>query len=140
MIDIETRVIDQIYKSISAEYPKAVVENRYIESASEFPFIAVYEQNNSNAIRYEEFSDGELYNNLVYEVQIFTNDKLKKQTAKAIAQIVDEQMRTMGFSRSFMNPIPNIDRTIYRIAMRYTAIVQNPTLAQTDNTIYLYHT
>lgn len=140
MIDIETRVIDQIYNSISAEYPNAVVENRYTESTSVFPFIAVYEQNNSNATRYEEFSDGELYNNLVYEVQIFTNDKLKKKTAKAIAQIVDEQMRTMGFSRSFMNPIPNIDRTIYRIAMRYTAIVQNPTLAQTDNTIYLYHT
>ena len=42
----------------------------------------------------------------------------------AIASIVDEELLKLGFSRTMLNPIPNMeDATIYRMKGRYTAIV-----------------
>lgn len=139
MIDIESKVIDTIQKAVFAFNPKAVVEDRYTASAASYPFVTVYEQNSSAPTRYEEYSDNELYTALNYEVQIYTNDRYKKATARQLAFLIDGKMREMGFNRTFMNPIPNVDRTIYRIAMRYTAIAEHPTYGETNNTIYLYH-
>lgn len=140
MTDIEYGVIDTITRAMETEYPKALVEDRYNESPSRFPFVAVYEISNAQMPQMVDNINDELYVNVTYEVQVFTNDKLKKQTAKAIADFVDGQMRGMGFQRTFYNPIPNVDRTIYRLVLRYSAIVRQgiPT-GQSETTYLLYH-
>ena len=139
MIDIETQVIDKVVRAVQAEYPKAVVEDRFTAVPSAFPYVAVYEMNNTVPQRYVDNTGNELYNEVTYEAQIFTNDRVKKSTANAIAQIVDETIRNLGFLRTFKNPIPNVDTTIYRIALRYTAVVENPTHGETNNATLIYH-
>lgn len=138
MISIETQVIDKVIRAVQAEYPKAVVEDRFTAVPSAFPYVAVYEMNNVEPQRYIDNTGNELYNEVTYEAQVFTNDRVKKSTANAIAQIVDETMRELGFLRTFKNPIPNVDTTIYRIALRYTAVVENPTYGETTSTL-VYH-
>lgn len=138
MISIETQVIDKVIRAVQAEYPKAVVEDRFTAVPSAFPYVAVYELNSAVPQRYVDNTGKELYNEVTYEAQIFTNDRVKKSTANAIAQIVDETMRNLGFLRTFKNPIPNVDTTIYRIALRYTAVVENPTHGETTSTL-IYH-
>lgn len=138
MISIETQVIDKVIRAVQAEYPKAVVEDRFTAVPSAFPYVAVYELNSAVPQRYVDNTGKELYNEVTYEAQIFTNDRVKKSTANAIAQIVDETMRGLGFLRTFKNPIPNVDTTIYRIALRYTAVVENPTYGETTSTL-IYH-
>lgn len=139
MISIETQVIDKVIRAVKAEYPKAVVEDRFTAVPSAFPYVAVYEMNNTVPQRYVDNTGNELYNEVTYEAQIFTNDRVKKSTANAIAQIVDRTMRNLGFLRTFKNPIPNVDTTIYRIALRYTAVVENPTHGETNNATLIYH-
>lgn len=139
MISIETQVIDKVIRAVQAEYPKAVVEDRFTAVPSAFPYVSVYELNSAVPQRYVDNTGKELYNEVTYEAQIFTNDRVKKSTANAIAQIVDETMRGLGFLRTFKNPIPNVDTTIYRIALRYTAVVENPTYGETNNATLIYH-
>lgn len=139
MIDIENQVIDEVYRAVKAEYPNAVVENTFTAVPSGFPYVAVYETSNTQPQAYQDNTKQELYAEVTYEAQVFANDAAKKSTAKAIAQIVDSTMQRIGFMRTFMNPVPNIDRTIYRIALRYRGVVQDPTLGGTTNVTYIYH-
>ena len=63
----------------------------------------------------------------------------KKAEARNIANIVDAAMQGMKFTRTFMNPLPNLDRTIYRITLRWEAIAGEPiTTDGTDTTIQMY--
>lgn len=139
MINIESKVTDTVIRAMRSEYPKAIVEDRYNGSPAGFPFVAIYEMSNTIPHQYVDNCENELYANIAYEVQIFTNDKLKKATAKAIADFIDGIMRGMGFNRTFYNSIPNIDRTIYRIAIRYQAIVRKGIETGENETTYLLY-
>lgn len=138
MISIERQVIDKVVRAVEAEYPKAIVEDRFTAKPAAFPYVAVYELNSVQPQHYVDNTGNELYTEVTYEAQVFANDRFKKSTANTIAQIVDETMRGLGFLRTFKNPIPNVDTTIYRIALRYTAVVENPTAGETTSTL-LYH-
>lgn len=139
MIYIEPLVIDAVSKAVWDEYPKAVVENRFTFKPAAFPFVSVYEIGNSQPARYIDNTGEELFNEVTYEVQIFTCDRLKVATANIIAEIVDNEMRSLGFLRTFKNAIPNIDITIHRIVLRYTAVVQIPNSGQTATNTLVYH-
>ena len=139
MTDIETQVIDAITRLVAASYPTAVVEDRYNPVSAKFPHISVYEISNINPSQYQDNVNRELYSSVQYEVQINTNDSYKKTHAKQIASAIDSKMQELGFIRTFMNPVPSVDRTIYRIVLRYSAVVEDPTYGSTTNQINLYH-
>lgn len=139
MIDIENKVTDTTIRAVKSQYPKALVEDRFNQTPATFPYASVYEISNTTPQRYVDNLSRELYAEVTYEVQVFANDKMKKSTAKKIADLIDGQMQSMGFIRTFRQPIPNVDRTIFRIAMRYRAIVREG-IADGDTTTYLlYH-
>ena len=139
MIDIENKVTDTIIRAVKNDYPSAVVEDRFNPTPSALPYAAVYELSNTTYTQSRDNLNRELYANITYEVQVFANDKYKKATAKAIADLIDSEMLSMGFVRTFKNPIPNVDRTIYRIAMRYAAIVQEGIQTDKDTITYYLH-
>ena len=74
----------------------------------------------------ENFAD------VMYQVDIFSNkNKGKKAECKSIAAFIDGMFARMGFTRSFLNPVPNMDDgTIYRMTGRWRATVSK------DNTVY----
>lgn len=139
MIDIENKIIDTVARAVNAQYPNAEVAERFNDSPASFPFVSVEEIDNSNPRQYQDNTRVELYSQIFYEVNICTNDPLKKSTAKAIAQIVDEAMNDMKLLRQSKVPTPNINRTVYRLTMRYRAIVGKGRQVG-DNIVYqMYH-
>ena len=60
----------------------------------------------------------------------------KKAEARAIADLVDKTMQGMKFTRTFYQPLPNLDRTIYRITLRWEAVAGEPITTENGNTIY----
>lgn len=126
MIDIENLIVNKVYNAVHATYPNARVESTHIEAASAFPTVCVVEDDNYT---HRATQDGSLEDhavNVMYSISVFTNDSKRKATAKAIASIVDEVMLDNLFTRTTMMSVPNIDRTIYRIEMRYEAVVAAP--------------
>ena len=67
----------------------------------------------------ENFAD------VMYQVDIYSNkNKGKKSECKAIAAVVDDEFARLGFTRTFLNPVPNMDdATIYRMTGRYRGVV-----------------
>ena len=137
MIDIENLVCDRVFRAVNTVYPDAVCYSEYVEIPEAFPCVTCYEADNRT---YRESDDDQLKDHQVrvmYEINVYSNKQFgKKAEAKAIADIVDEAMLSMKFSRSMRSQIPNIDRTIYRVTMRYEAIVGEP-IVENDGTTTL---
>lgn len=125
MIDIENIVFTRIADAVRAEYPGASVYGEYVETPAAFPCVTIVEADNAVYERTRDLDGIEHHARVMYEINIYTNDSQGKKTkAKSIASVIDDKMAEILFTRIFRGQTPNIDRSIYRITMRYQAVVR----------------
>ena len=125
MINIESEVFEIVAKAIRFEYPDAYVVGEYVKSPSQFPCVSIVEIDNVAYDRTQSSLSIENHANITYEVNIYSNKSSgKKSECKAIASLIDNEFATLGFSRTMLQPIPNLDdATIYRMTGRYRGVV-----------------
>jgi hypothetical protein len=125
MINVENEVFDIVAKSVRNDYPSAFISGEYVRTPSEFPFVSLIEMSNTAYDRTQTSGDLENHASLMYEVNIYSNKTSgKKSECKAIATLIDNELAALGFSRTMLQPIPNMDdATIYRMTGRYTAVI-----------------
>ena len=76
----------------------------------------------------------------MYEINVYSNKgNTKKSQAKEISNMIDGMMTDMLFTRTFRGQTPNIDRSIYRITMRYQAVVREA-VEKDGKQYYVIHT
>lgn len=125
MIDIESEIFTRISKKIKESFPNAFVAGEYVKSPPAFPSVSVCESDNYVYTDSQDSSNTENHAELAYEINVFSNKQSTKKTeCKKIMAIIDNELSSMGFTRSMINSIPNEeDATIYRMVARYSAIV-----------------
>ena len=125
MIDIESQVFDRIATRLRETFDGIYVTGEYVKTPSSFPAASLVEMDNTPLTRTQTSDSVENHAVLMYELNVYSNKTAGKKTeCKKIAAIVDEEMAAMGFTRTMLNPIPNMDdATIYRITGRYRAVV-----------------
>lgn len=125
MINIENEVFSKVSKKVRAEYPDIYMTGEYVKSPPSFPATSLVEMDNTVFDRTRTSSDNENHATIMYEVNTYSNKtKGKKSECKAIMTLIDNEMIGLGFTRTMLQPIPNMDdATIYRMTARYTAIV-----------------
>ena len=140
MIDVENLVISTVSNTLHAafdtDFPSIVCYGEYVAAPSSFPCVCIVEDDNYRYTRADDEQLSEHYANLMYTVNIYTNDTHKKTTARDISRVVDDCMANMKFTRTMQNQLPNIDRTIYRMTMRYTAVVAEPQIDADGTAVY----
>ena len=126
MIDIENEVFNRVANTLRGRFNGISVYGERVESPSSFPSVSIVEDDNSPAVGTTSLTaDTEKAATLMYSVDIYSAKQSgKKAEAKDIREVIDTEMREMGFTRTYSNPTPNIDRTIYRFTLRYTRIMQ----------------
>lgn len=140
MIDIENLIVNKVNTAVATlknTYPKLRVVSDYIETSETFPLISVVESDNYTHLATQDAALVDHAANVAFEINIFANDSKKKSTAKKIAAAVDAEMLNNLFTRTFMGQTPNVDRTVYRITMRYTAVVW-PVVDGNNTTYQMY--
>lgn len=136
MIDIENYVITTIKSALAATFPSAAVYGVYIEAPSVFPCVCIVEDDNYTYTPSQDNDLVEHHANVMYSVNVYSNKKTgAKEEAKAIFDVVDLALQDMKFTRKVRSQIPNVDRTIYRVVGRYSAVVQEPQI-EGGNTVY----
>lgn len=137
MIDIENYVLTALANAIHEKYPDAVVRGDYVEEFAHFPAVTVNEIEKATLKRMQDPEPTEHYATVTYEVNVYCNERVgKKEICKDILGIADEVMFGMKFRRYRFKRLPNIDRTIYRMYTRYTAIVDEGTDDGNGNITY----
>lgn len=126
MIDIENLIVNKVNTAVATlktTYPKLRVVSDYIETIETFPLISIVQSDNYTHLATQDAALTDHAANVSFEINVYANDKYKKSTAKKVAAAVDAEMLNNLFTRTFMGQTPNVDRTVYRITMRYTAVV-----------------
>lgn len=125
--DIFTLVATALRNEVGAS--NIYITGEYNPVPPKFPCVYICEVDNFNAGG--DSCRAEVITGVMYEVQIYSNlTNGKKSEAKKLASIVDSVMTPLGFTRTMLQQIPNLqDATIFRIVARYTASV-------IDNVIY----
>lgn len=131
MNTIENEVFTLVKNELITEFGVNNIEvtGEYNPTPSKFPCVYLYEADNYNA-GYDGCNH-EVVTGVMYEVQVYTNKQSgKKAQAKNIMQVIDALLTRYGFTRTFMQQVPNMnDATIFRMVARYSAAV-------IDNVIY----
>lgn len=133
MIDLENTIFNTVATVLRTDYPGIAVYGECVAEPASFPCVNMWESNNSVEERYEDTSALDDYVRVTYTVQVFTNSQTKKLDAKAIAETVDTIMTRYRFRRFLSSQVPNIDRTIYRIELRYSGIVKRTDFQATES-------
>lgn len=125
MIDIENEVFNTVSTVVRTAYPDIYMVGEYVKTPPRFPCVSLVEMDNQCYQRTEDSGSLENHVSVMYEVNIYSNKTTgKKSECKAIAALIDEQMMALGFARTMLQPIPNIDdATIYRMVGRYSAVI-----------------
>ena len=125
MIDIENDIFNTIASVVRAKYPDIYMVGEYVKTPPKFPCVSLVEMDNQSYQRTEDSGSSENHVSVMYEVNVYSNKTVgKKLECKAIAAAIDEQMLALGFARTMLQPIPNLDdATIYRMVGRYSAII-----------------
>lgn len=131
MNTIENEIFTEVKTTLITKYGEGniFVTGEYTPTPSFFPCAYISEADNFNAGF--DGSNHEVVTGVMYEVEVFTNRLNGKMAqAKDIMKTIDDILTPMGFTRTFLQQLPNMnDATIYRLTARYTAAV-------IDNTIY----
>lgn len=125
MIDVENVIFTHLATAIRSAFSGISVYGEYIETPASFPCVTVVETDNRVLESTRDLSGVEHYAKVMYEINVYTNDANgKKAKAKEISNVIDNVMSGLLFTRTFRGQTPNIDRTIYRITLRYEAVVR----------------
>jgi hypothetical protein len=125
MINVENEIFNIIAKAVRNAYPQASVVGEYVKSPPKFPCVSIVEMDNTAYERTQTSGSLENHADVMYEVNVYSNKTSgKKSECKAIASLIDNEFATLGFSRTMLQPIPNVDdATIYRMLGRYRGVV-----------------
>lgn len=125
MIDVEREIFSIIAKGLREKYPTVYIVGEYVKSPSKFPCVSIIEMDNTAYDRTQTGGSLENHAEVMYEVNIYSNKSSgKKSECRAIASLLDNEFATLGFSRTMLQPIPNMDdATIYRMLGRYKGVV-----------------
>lgn len=132
MINVENEIFNIVASAVRKVYPDIYISGEYVKSPSKFPCVSLVEMDNSTYIRTQTDGSVENHAEVMYELNVYSNKTSgKKSECKNIATLIDNELAALNFSRTMLQPIPNIDdATIYRMTGRYKAVVSN------DNTIF----
>lgn len=125
MIDIENKVFNEVATELRTKYPGIMVIGEYVDTPSSFPCATLVEEDNSTYQRSQDEVMKEHHARLMYELNAYSNKSSgRKSEAKAILNTADAILQNLGFTRTTVSQIPNVDHTIFRMTARYEAVVE----------------
>lgn len=140
MIDVENIIFTQLATALRAAYSGISVYGEYVEVPATFPCVTIVEADNQVLKQTRDLSGVEHYAKIMYEINVYSNKgNTKKSQANEISKMIDGMMADLLFTRTFMGQTPNIDRTIYRITLRYEAVVREG-ISDGNKTVFTMHT
>lgn len=123
MIDIFNELYTLFVDTLLAYDNKIETGGVYTNAPSKYPFASLEEIDNAVYELTSDSCDIENHAEVEYEVNIYTQNKLKKSKGDGIAQVVDNLFKSLGFIRMSRNVLQSQDETTYRIILRYRGVV-----------------
>lgn len=125
MINVESEIFTFVQSAVKEKYPDLYMTGEYVHAPSQFPCATLIEMDNVPLVRTQTTDSSENHASLMYEINVYSNKRSGRKTeCRKIAAEMDNALTKLGFVRTMLNPIPNLeDATVYRITGRYRAVI-----------------
>lgn len=123
MINIENELFTLIANNIEKKFPNVFVSSKYINRPTKLPAVSIIETNNITNQSTLDSSNTENHAIVTYDINVYSKSQNSKTESEEIANVIDEQMISLGFNRIILQPMANIDDSVYRLVLRYTAVI-----------------
>ena len=133
MTDIENIIINRIDKALEAAGYANILGSTYQDIPASFPWVFFEQSDAYESVTQHNSSRANNFETVTFEADIYSSKNSgAKGECKAICQIIDAEMQSLGFSRSTAVPMkPTSDMYDARLFVRYRANV--------DSNKYIYH-
>ena len=133
MTDIENIIINRIDTVLSNAGFKDILGSTYQDLPASFPWVFFEQSDSYENEQYHKSSRENNYDTVVFEADIYSNKKSRsKEECKKILAIIDDEMTSLGFSRTVAQPMrPTSEMYKARLFVRYRGTV--------DSNTYIYH-
>jgi len=133
MTDIENIIINRIDKALETAGYANILGSSYQDVPAEFPWVFFEQSDSYEQTNQHNSSRANNFDTIVFEADIYSNkNNGAKGECKAIEQIIDAEMVSLGFSRTMAQPMrPTSDMYKARLFARYRGVV--------DSNKYIYH-
>lgn len=117
-------IFNEVFTKVKTEISPIKIESAYPETTTEFPCVVMEEMSTATAYGTTD-TGGEKFNQIGFEVNIFTTTSEKVTIAKQIRNKIDSIMSDFyGMNRDYTGSTPSfLDNNIYRYTMRYSCVV-----------------
>jgi hypothetical protein len=121
MIDIENEVYNTIATEVRTKYPNIFVSGDESLAPSTFPAVCIVQRDNPVDMSSADSGSIERVTSPMFEINVYSNLKTgRKQEAKNIMATICDVMASLDMERTYCQPTPNIDTSIYRIVGRFS--------------------
>ena len=120
MIDIENELFNIIAVTLREEYPDIFVSGDDSLTPSSFPCVYIVQRDNPIDMSSSDSGSIERVTIPMFEINVYSNLITgRKKQAKEIMAKICEIMSGLDIERTYCQPTPNADASIYRIVGRF---------------------
>lgn len=124
MIDFEKEIYTKVINAATASFPDLRTYNDFLPEKPDFPCLILEQADNYAYDFTQDSADLENHAVVMFEASVYSNRATnKKDECKTILNVVDEEMKRLGFTRTSTVPIATNNATLYRIVSRYTGCI-----------------
>ena len=133
MTDIENIIINRIDTALETAGYKDILGSTYEDVPASFPWVFFEQSDCYEHLNQHNSSRANNFETVVFEADIYSNkNNGAKAECKAIEQIIDAEMVSLGFARTTAQPMkPTSEMYKARLFARYRGVV--------DSNKYIYH-
>ena len=119
-------ITNEVYTNLKDNITNAVVLKAYPSTNPTFPCVTIEEISNTTNPNTID-TDGEQYNDISFEINIFSDGTVKLSEAMNVRKQVDDIMSGQyRMSRGFSGVVPNfLDTNVQRYTLRYTCTISS---------------
>lgn len=130
MIDNFNEIYTRITSALQEYDSKVKTSSVYTNSPSSYPFVSVELIEDYVYERGSDSGDIENFANNAYEINVYSKGNTAMSKARELSMVVDNFMKSVGFTRVSKTPMQDQNETLYRIILRYEGVVSK------DLTVY----
>ena len=123
MINNESEIFTKITTALQDEDGSVKTSSVYTNSPSSYPFVSIELISNNVYESGVDSGDIENFAYLGYEIVVMTSGNTRKSKAYSLLEVVDSELKQLGFTRIVLAPSQDQNETLYRLVARYEAVV-----------------
>lgn len=123
MINNASEIFTKLTTALQNADSKVKTASVYKNTPTSYPFVSIEQIGNNVYERGIDSGEIENFAYITFEVNVYAEGNTRMSKAYTLLEVVDSELKSIGFTRIVITPMQDQNETIYRLVARYEAVV-----------------